>query len=262
MNFSLNNNKSDFLHNKKISSNFSFSIHNNSFEKSYNSPSFKSIPLYKINLKKMTQEGSYEKTAAFFCKLDPDSSKDILAIKELRDKESMRADYFGVMTSAFLNERNRTNSLFSYYTIQLKSLGDKLSDQITCLMQVLEPASPNRPMMLEFIEKKPSLNKGHNAQIKGSGELSLFGLSKIAKKKNFDKLMLCSTNDEFYRHVGFKEFEDETLFYDFGLEKSDFAEFAKKVSKKYEMRYVDKEKTPKLAQPQAIKKTSIFANNN
>ncbi len=214
----------------------SFSTKNNpSRSTSINTVAFKSQPIYKLKIKKLMPDGRYNLVPALFSKLDSNSHIDIEAIKKIKAQESKNSDYFGNMAGYFLNKSTSD----SFYVIELLDDGIKnLSDRITCLMQVdkISKKTKEEPLFISFIESKSNIVRAINPEVRGSGELGLYGLVKLAKKNKKKTVELFTSNESFYKKMGFKRLlgSSFTPKYELNIENYDY--FINRVEEKYEIK--------------------------
>ncbi len=87
-----------------------------------------------------------------------------------------------------------------------------------------------------YLQCSPEIANNPKSPIRGAGEVALFGVVKYAKKNKHSEIVLFSTNNEFYKRIGFIP-EDEVCATmpccNFSLENQDYDNFLKNVKAKY-----------------------------
>ncbi len=193
---------------------------------------FKSIPLYKVNVKRLMPNDKYQLVPAYFSELDPRSPLDKEAVRSLKRKYESSTKYFTRMTDVFLEG---WNDFYSNYVIETVDEAGRLGDRITSLMLTYKPTinHKNEPFGIAFLESIPTIYNSSKPSIKGSGELSVYGAAKIADKYGYNSVMLTSTNDSFYDKIGFKKVLQRDRSDDYFLPKQDYVDFCQEKMKKY-----------------------------
>lgn len=188
-----------------------------------NSISFTSTPLYNVKLRKTLSDGTQEKLDARFSKLESDNERDVARVADLCRKW-FRA-YFGIAAGRnfLISDEYDEMKKFDYYVIEgISKNGDN---------EIYSIAEFNRDSRtIEYIESNPN-NKEKN--IKGSGELMLWGIAKKNKSNDNDKTFsLTSSNGAmgFYSKAGLKNFN-----HSFVLFPEDTDNFLREIERKYNL---------------------------
>lgn len=222
---------------------------------SYNLP-FKANPLYNINLRKLMPNGEYELTPALFCQLIKRSKTDKKCILNLKKIWEDTTEYGGGIFKDFLEDKS---SKASYFCTELIDPKIGLDKRITCIVKTTNPKNPENKdsFFVKFMQSSPEIANIKDPPIKGSGELCLCELVKIAKENGFKEIKLSSTMDSFYEKMGFEKYENivppyrlDFLKFDsfierikkygnivtrYRLDSSQFDSFIERVEKKYEL---------------------------
>ena len=186
--------------------------------------SFKSIPIYDVKVKK--KEGSvYKNVDATFSRLNPYDNKDAAAINKIRKQWGVSG-----YTEEITNNFKHPGVADLFFAIELK--GDEpLHKRIVSISETC-PSMPSHH--IDFLQSRPKnyldIKEG---DIKGGGEVMLYGIIKASKVNCFDRVNLRSTyrSVDFYKHVGFSSEEDERTCME--LKNSDFDSYIKRVEEKY-----------------------------
>lgn len=188
--------------------------------------SFKSIPIYDVKVKK--KEGlTYKNVDATFSRLNPYDNNDVAAINKIRKKWNSES-YTGEIAENFRNPG--VGDLF--FAVELK--GDEpLSKRIVSLCETC-PYLPS--IHIDFLQSrdKSYIDIKKEGDIKGGGEVLLYGITRAAKTNCLDRIYLSSayTAIDFYKHIGFKNSGLGTTSME--LENPDFDSFMARVEEKYD----------------------------
>ncbi len=206
-------------------------IPKNSFSK--NKISFKSLPLYNVNLVKVNHKGEQELMPAFFSYITSRSTVDWNAVMKLKDDLSDKTKYYSAMAGDFLSGLSSE----AFYVIEKDNGAKNLADRIICLMQTSVPKWFNgkKPFSIKFLEVNPNQVRNATEKIKGSGEMSLFGAVRVARSHGYEKVSLRSTSDSFYEKTGFKKFESSSGEQLYELKKEDYDLYLNLLKLKYKM---------------------------
>ncbi len=208
--------------------------------KSYN-PSFSSISLYGINAIKEGQDGRKSYVPASFSRISPEDHCDYFTMVELGNR-LVQGDRYGAQIC--FNFRNKPPKEVNFFAIETEERGVPQKDKIISLAQVniydnrlQNPYYPNKHYMeIALIQSMKNIPCSRFSDVKGGGELCLYGLVRLAKERNLDYVVLSSTNNAFYDHLEFGEkynFCNSTMF---KLHKESYDEFLAKIEKKYGFR--------------------------
>ena len=209
----------------------SFGIINNK-----NSLSFGQKHLYQINLKKRQQAGHYEFIPAYFSKLNPRNEDDRYFMEKLDGFWSPKSDrnMAGDIAEDFFSERkNKENN---FYIIE-KNDDEYYVDtfcRTTAVVETTNPKSKNKSKFeIKYLQTNPDILYQDTPEIKGSGELMLYGCVKEAKEHGFKKVYISSSNNPFYEHLNLKPGERNSTFI---IDEADYDSFLAKVEQKYEIK--------------------------
>ena len=131
-----------------------------------------------------------------------------------------------------------------FFAVESEERGVPLKDKIISLAQaniydkrLHNPYHPDKHYMeIALIQSMKDIPCSRFSEVKGGGELCLYGLVRLAKERNLDYVVLSSTNNAFYDHLEFGEkynFCNSTMF---KLHKESYDEFLAKIEKKYGFR--------------------------
>lgn len=209
----------------------SFGIINNK-----NSLSFGQKHLYQINLKKRQPTGHYEFIPAYFSKLNPRNEDDRYFMEKLDGFWSPKSDrnMAGDIAEDFFSERkNKENN---FYIIE-KNDNEYYVDtfcRTTAVVETTNPKSKNKSKFeIKYLQTNPDILYQDTPEIKGSGELMLYGCVKEAKKNGFDMVEIYSSNDSFYEHLGLIERPKAHFF---TLYPQEYDYFLERIEKKYNLK--------------------------
>lgn len=189
--------------------------------------SFTSRHIMDVNLKRRSTKNPIE---AQVVKLD--SSQD--DAKLMLNLLSFWADseYIFSIADSYYNDKD-----FNIYAIASKNKKKLRSKDIKSIFSLrFENKKGLKVCDLEFLQSAPEIADNPKSSIKGSGEVALYYVVKLAKDNNCDRVTLSSTNNSFYENMGFEmgvkkhPYSKITPFY---LEKSDYDWFLKRVEEKY-----------------------------
>lgn len=187
--------------------------------------SFKSTPICDVKIKK--KEGSaYKDVDAVFSCLNPQDKEDIKAISEIREEW----ENFGY-TGAIVDNFNSREFDDLFFAIELK--GDEpLSKRIISLC---EARYDGNSFKVGFLQSKGKGFYYKSDEIKGGGEVMMYGISKTINKEENDGIHLMPTPRSigFYRHIGFLDNESKKYFSMY-LPSCDFDSFERRVEEKYD----------------------------
>lgn len=202
------------------------------------SVSFSGNPLYKINLKKKKPNGEYETIPALFCQLIKNNRKDKKIIAKLRKSWRNETTYGNDISMGFLKYKSNRES---YYFTEIIDPEKNPNKKITCIVKSTNPNQPKNKdvFMIEYLQSSPDIADVKNPPIKGSGELCLYSLIKIAKQYGFKEVRLSSTKYGFYEEMKFEVIKrygkDGKIAAEYRLDASNFDSFIERVEKKYNL---------------------------
>lgn len=193
-----------------------------------NSLSFKSTPLYNVKLKQGQADGTYKELPATFSKLSKTSKEDIKTIEKLSYSWG-KTRYGEKITSNFLGYGPVCNEDDEFYVIEgYEKPGKKTIYSIAEVNQTDRSVS--------YIQANP---KNKDREIKGSGELILYGLGKkLGQNRYGEYYSLCSAFSAmgFYRQAGLLYESQE-----FSLNEENAPQFFDRIEKKYNFNFESKE---------------------
>lgn len=198
--------------------------------------SFGANPLLDINLKKLINK-QYEFVPAKFSELVIGDNSDQWAMLNLEELWKNKTELTGSFVTTFFNSKGEE----SFYLTEIPDSNKELFDRITCLLKTTNPKVQQKESFdVHILQSSPCIANVKNSPIKGSGELSLYAATRLAKENGFKKVRLNSLNDSFYDNMEFKkvevvykdeEFPNEGGIYELPAEL--FDEFLERVEKKY-----------------------------
>jgi len=201
-------------------------------------PSFKSLPLYKVAAIKREDNCSTSRIPAYFSRLSPEDHSDYFTIVELGNR-LVQGDRYG--TQICCNFRYQPPKEVHFFAIETKEHGIPLKDRIISLAQVniYDNGLQNRYnpgkryMEIALIQSMKEIPCTKFTETKGGGELCLYGLVRLAKERNLDYVTLSSTSNSFYDHIQFGEKSSHTRSTNYELKKDSYNYFLKRVEQKY-----------------------------
>lgn len=191
--------------------------------------SFGERPLYNIKLKERLENDTFSKTDGTFASLNPDDKRDTELIKKLETLWNP-SGYAAVIAEEFLHPYKSKNS--SFYIIEKNSPANDTLHKTTCIASATNVDNTDKSAFeIDYIQTTPDISQSDNPQIKGSGELMVYGCVKEAQKYGFQKVSIFSSNNSFYEHLGF----NKVAYRWYELPSSQYDEFLERVEKKYAM---------------------------
>ena len=204
--------------------------------KSYN-PSFSSIPIYDLTALKQEKYGRKTKMPVRFSRITPEDNDDYYAIVQIGNNLVQGDTYGRIICCNFRYFPPKEINFFAIETEEDIPLKDKiLSMAQVNIYQDLENkhfTSSKSRMQISLLQSFHNIPYSRFEDIKGGGELCLYGLVKLAQEKNIDYITLSSSRNAFYDHIQFGKkstFANSTMY---KLEKDDYEEFLKRVEAKY-----------------------------
>lgn len=196
------------------------------FEKT-SQPNFTSRHIMDVNLKRRSTKKPIE---AQVVKLDTSQEDAKLMLNLL----SFWADseYICSIADSYYNDKD-----FNIYAIASKNKKKLSTKDIKSLFVVkIENKKGLKVCDLEFLQSAPEIADNPKSSIRGSGEVALYYVVKLAKENDCDRVTVTSTNNSFYENMGFEmvakkyPYSKITPFY---LEKKDYDWFLDRVEDKY-----------------------------
>lgn len=185
--------------------------------------------LYNIKLKERLENDTFSKTDSSFASLNPDDKRDTELIKKLETLWNP-SGYAAVIAEEFLHPYKSKNS--SFYIIKKNSPPDDTLHKTTCIASTTNVDNTDKSAFeIDYIQTSPDISQSDEPQIKGSGELMIYGCVKEAQKYGFQKVSIFSSNNSFYEHLGF----NKAAYRWYELPSSQYDEFLERVEKKYGM---------------------------
>lgn len=213
---------------------------------------FGSLHLLTIKLKKLMPNGKYDSIPASFIQLFEKDPIDRERILELQNQWGDKTKYGDKIIHDFLKHDSEKEAFFATEMVDPKNSEKK----ITCLMKTTNPEKPRIKRLFEinFIQASPDIVGSKPQEIIHSGIMGVFSIVRIANDHGFRRITVKSTNDKFYKKIGFKKAGSITKQSSyFELERKDFKPFLKKNEEKYSL---NKEYLPQ--KPAEQEKTSKF----
>lgn len=209
----------------QINSGINFNTNNNN--------SFGATKIDTVNLLKRVKNDSFTPIKANFNELHFDDVKDIKLIYKLKEQWGNLAEYSNAICNDFL----KRVCDYRYYAMEAIDEGKK---KITNLAEVeFKPCKNPKEYScrVKFLQSSPDIaEKAGTSPIKGSGELAMYEIVKMAKKTGCKNVKLVSTADSFYQNIGMKDMSKGSEVSIFGLKSSDFKKFMKRIEKKYNLK--------------------------
>lgn len=197
-------------------------------------PSFTSMPLYELTAIKEDENGVKTKIPVHFSEISPKDIEDYRAMLGLRF-EMRKNDVCGqYICDSFIS---RPADIIHYFVIETDEKDVPLKKRILSLAEVQISNSKKNLMHSMEISYLQSLHTNPSSKfknIKGGGELCLYGLARLAKEKNLDYVFLRSEQNGFYDHIKFGEKEslaDNATYY--RIKNGSFDNFLRRVEQKY-----------------------------
>ena len=197
-------------------------------------PSFSSVPIYELNAIKEEAKGIKIKFPVRFSKMDRNSANDYQDMLGIRFNLGEK-DVCGIFICK--DFAGHPPSMTHNFIIETEERGLPLKDRIIAMAQVdiwNSPKSFVRNMEINYLQSMRNVQTSRFKNIKGGGELCLYGLVKLAQEKELDYINLRSEKDSFYDHIKFGTKEkraDDSTYYT--LRNSEFSEFLRRVESKY-----------------------------
>lgn len=201
--------------------------------------SFSSTTIEWINinlLKLRPQTGLYEPKSAVFSQLDRD--KDLASVEQI--VKAWKGAWFVDFLASHLQRKDLRNER-AFYAIELPEEA-QLVDEKICLMETTKPDIENKKEFKIFVlEGDPRFTRGNvNRRYKGLGSVSIYAAVLLAKKNNFESVVLTSgpgTLDLYENILGFENLGLDTSEdgIKMRLTKDRYDDFLRKVGKWYSM---------------------------
>lgn len=200
-----------------------------------NDLSFKSRPIFQVNVKKMADDNTYKTVPALFSEMvkgDKKDEKQFLKILGMW-KNTTYCKYI------YDNYKKNDDSIKIYLVELLEN--NPLYKKTVSLMSTRKDCSKKGDlyMSLELLEVRPDLRYGNKSrEIKGAGELGMYGLSKLASLDNAKSLNfeVTSQSYKFYDGINISEGFERYRF----MDKAKIEEFVGDVEKKYDFTPINK----------------------
>jgi len=163
--------------------------------------SFKSMPIYKVNIKDINGNP----VQAIIRKFDPEDAADLADLKGLCDywnklfhRKSSTAGYIKHIYDQFARKKEN----FEFWALELPDSQKNIAERILGFVNFKGDASFFNQISPERIvvrEDKSFDNPDRN--FKNIGSSLLYALSKYFKTTSFNKILLDSGNDRYYDHI-------------------------------------------------------------
>lgn len=211
----------------------------------YNSsPNFGKTILNKVNLQKR-QGDTFKLAKGYFSQLNTTDKRDLRLIKSIKpeweSKIMFSEDLIKKFEADFSKDINKCST--NLYMTELKSPISKISKKVCCLMETTNPQmNPNdrEVFRINTVLSAPHIANSYPLQerdIKGAGELSIYGAVKLAQKEGYKKIQLQSVINPFFEHIGLILTEKyNKLSGIFELPQEKYADFLQKVESKYHLK--------------------------
>jgi len=202
--------------------------------KNKNKLGFSSQFLYNTNIKQLDENGETKLIPAKITQLIPDAPEDAEAMKTI-DETWAKTAYGKEIVKNFKHPRN----IDLYLAVELNDDKKELADKILCLAETSSKADHKsrgyNDIHLRHLQSAPACEHGKKEnQFKGAGEILMYGICKYGKKLGFSDLVLMSTNNRFYNHIGMPKAPDlgQAMY---AFKKDAMNEFMEKIEEKYEI---------------------------
>ncbi len=198
--------------------------------------SFGSKALYKVMLRVKNPSGDYESVPALFTRVLQTNNKKFQNLIQ----DWIKKDEYSLATF-FPGAKGRKMPTQNFYALEMKNTKN-IHKNATAIMSTSDVVvDGQKALKIDILQSTPKVAKQSfedvsylNNDIKGSGELMLYGAIKEAKAKGCKVLTLESSNDPFYQKMGMSHMTiDDTSV--FRLYESQFDDFLARVEKKYQM---------------------------
>lgn len=198
--------------------------------------SFGTTPLYDVQLKQVTPNCHMKFVPAKFSRLVPVDKGDVFAVKEIgkearKNKETILHHIANIFSA-------KTYSSGPCYALELVDDTKPLKDRIVALVNTeVSDQGDKSVLKIKYLARNNDVADTKDGSIIGAGEVSVYGVVKIAKEDLEDDVELISkeTAMDFYERIGFeKEKGPRALeFRDYFLDSKDYNFFIKNVEEKY-----------------------------
>ena len=190
--------------------------------------SFKSTPLYGVKIKKRDEGNTYKNVDAIFSVLNPDDKNDIKAVRKV-GRRWWRTKYTNLIRNDF--RFKMLSPYLTFYALELKG-SEPLDKRIVSLCEVSKSPFDYPGCYVNFLQASPEALREKNPKYKGSGEVTLYGVVREAKKDHIKHIKLTSNDKSsmFYKHIGFKP---EGFLGDYALYSQGYKRYISRVENKY-----------------------------
>jgi hypothetical protein len=188
--------------------------------------SFKSTPIYKVNIKGFDGKP----IQALITEFDPNDASDIADLKSLKDfwnklfhRKSSSAEYIRLIYDQFIGTYKKyalEGENWRFWALELVDSKKNITERILGFINFkceqfpkngIKKISPER-----LIVREDQSYENPERKFKNLGNSILYALSKYFKENNFDKIIIESGNDPFYDHIKMPKYplDDEFRYLD------------------------------------------------
>lgn len=198
--------------------------------------SFGTSPLYCVKLKKVDSNGDVEFVPARFSQLVPVDKGDIFAVKEIsKSAKKQRKNILHYIAETF---SGKMCAAVPCYALELVDDTKPLKDRIVALVSTeISNQDGEEALNVKYLARNSDVAHTADGSIVGAGEVSLYGVVKIAKEDMEDSVALISKESamDFYEHIGFEKEEDPSKCEsrDYFLDNKRYNFFIKNIEEKY-----------------------------
>ncbi len=193
-----------------------------------NKVSFGTNPIYNVNLRKVSADGTERLIPARFSELTL-SAEDFKLLDKIYDNWRKAAEYIDDIYDFYKFSCDCTKNLSKFFVVETLEKCKVASQRVKSIMMLNLPAHGKNNYNIGLLQSDPRLI-GIDSSIKGNGEMMIYGAAKEALNKGCG-LDVYSSNDSFYTHLGMKKSGLDTSKFAFDTES--LRNFIKRTEEKY-----------------------------
>lgn len=206
---------------------------NSNFNYQKQTNSFGATKIDSVKLLKRVNKDTFTPIKGKFSELKFTDKEDISFMYKLQDSWQNLTKYCEAICRDFLNRE----SDYRYFVTEAI---DGKKSKVTNLAEIefkLGKDFKKKTCHVEFLQSAPDIaTKKDTTPIKGSGEIAMYEIVKLAKKEKCKSVKLVSTADSFYEKLGMTKVDKGKALSEFELKKADFKEFIDRIAKKYNLK--------------------------
>lgn len=185
-----------------------------------------------VNLLKRLNNNTFAPIKAEFSELNFNDLKDIKLIEKVKEKWKLLTNYGDIICFDFLQKVKN----YRYFILEALEEKDK---KVTNMVEIgITPSKffNKKICNVIFLQSAPEIAKqADTTPIKGSGELAMYEVVKLAQKEGCKSVKLVSTANSFYEKIGMKNISKGKMMGQFELKDSKFKNFLDRIAKKYNL---------------------------